>query len=172
MTLVQKVIISRGKTRLFIYTLYSQQDLTRAQMNLYQLVYISKLPQPLSPKAFKYLIENAQLKNMENDVTGIMIKQGVHILQVLEGNRHTIQELFELIENDPRHINIHSCLFEPIETRRFGKWSMAFLNLDLGKYNKQASLKIKLEQLIEAKGEDIESRTQSFLAEFDHNVSQ
>ena len=141
-------------------------------MNLYQLVYISKLPQPLSPKAFKYLIEKAQLKNMENNVTGIMIKQGVHILQVLEGNRHTIQELFEVIENDPRHINILSCLFEPIETRRFGKWSMAFLNLDSNKYDKHDALKVKLDKLIKAKAEDIEDYTQSFLAELDHKVSR
>ena len=160
------------KPRLFIYTLYSQQDMTRAPMNLYQLVYISKLPQPLSPKAFKYLIEKAQLKNMKNDITGIMLKQNEHILQVLEGNRHTIQELFELIENDPRHINIHSCLFEPIETRRFGKWSMAFLNLDSNKYDKQDALKVKLDQVIDAKAEDIEEYTQSFLAELDHKVSR
>ena len=160
------------KTRLFIYALYSQQDMTRAPMNLYQLVYISKLPQPLSPKAFKYLIKKAQLKNMKNDITGIMLKQNEHILQVLEGNRHTIQELYEVIENDPRHINIHNCLFEPIETRRFGKWSMAFLNLDSNKYDKQDALKVKLDQVFEAKAEDIEEYTQSFLAELDHKVSR
>ena len=141
-------------------------------MNLYQLVYVSKFPQPLVPKAFKQLLEHAKLNNMHKDITGIMLKYNEHILQVLEGNRHTIQELFDTIENDNRHINVRKCLFEPLDERRFGKWSMAFLNLDNSKHEQKELLKNLMTQLISKKGEEAEVTTKLLLKEFDQNLSK
>ena len=131
-------------------------------MNLYQLVYTSKLTRPIAPRALKYLLEKSKLKNIESDITGVLIKDGLFMLQVLEGDRHILQSLYDQIESDDRHINVKQCYFEPSEFRIFGKWAMTFLNLEID--NNPALTHIKQKQIVKQHLDTLNTATQSTLS--------
>lgn len=73
------------------------------------------------------LIEN----NRRLDITGLLLYGGGHFMQLLEGEREVIEDLFERICSDPRHHDVHRLLTFPVENRLFDDWSMSLLNLDM-----------------------------------------
>ena len=141
-------------------------------MNLYQLVYVSKLPKPMKGRELKLLIERAKIKNINLDVTSLLIKFDTNLIQILEGNRHTLQELYDDIESDSRHINVRNCYFEPAEQRIFGKWALTFLNLNNEKLKSKERLQELAHQLIDARGDDEYSKSILLLDEFSERVKQ
>jgi hypothetical protein len=50
-------------------------------------------------------------------------------MQVLEGNREDVHEIFEAICKDPRNTGVVKLAEEEIESRDFPDWSMGFKNL-------------------------------------------
>ena len=51
-------------------------------------------------------------------------------MQVLEGSRDTVAEVYERIRRDPRHHQLDLLFEGPIDEREFDDWSMAFVDLD------------------------------------------
>lgn len=139
-------------------------------MNLYQLIYVSKLLKPMKDQELKLLIERAKLKNIHLNVTSLLIKYDEYLIQVLEGNRHTLQELYDSIESDPRHINIRNCYFEPADQRIFGKWALTFLNLNSQKLKSKQRLQQLSLQVIEARGDSEHSASIALLEEFSERL--
>lgn len=54
-------------------------------------------------------------------------------LQLLEGEKETVENLFEKIKDDKRHSNIVLIVKEKVEERLFSDWSMAFHELNSSK---------------------------------------
>lgn len=46
--------------------------------------------------------------------------------QVLEGKREVLESTFERIQQDHRHGDVSLLVFEPVDARLFGEWSMGF----------------------------------------------
>ncbi len=105
-------------------------------MPLSQLLYGSEVaPQgfpggSLTAQGLVALHEKSQRQNEEIQVTGILLYNAGHFLQLLEGNAIVIRRLFEKIRRDRRHQNVQQLAFLPVEARLFGSWSMGLLNLD------------------------------------------
>jgi hypothetical protein len=76
------------------------------------------------------LLEQSREKNAKLGVTGILVAYKKHFLQVLEGERDTIFELFHTIRKDERHMSVISFWDSPIEKRGFQDWRMAFLDFN------------------------------------------
>lgn len=96
-------------------------------MQLYQLVYKSNATKEFdqaNTKEFLSIIQNA---NKQLDVTGLLIFDGEHFLQVLEGPFGVISELIESIQQDIRHSQVVILLKEPIPRREYEQWSMQLL---------------------------------------------
>jgi hypothetical protein len=65
-------------------------------------------------------------KNQQQEVTGLLLYNEGTFIQVIEGTRDVIQDLFQIIKKDPRHSNIVKLLDESIESRAFPDWSMGY----------------------------------------------
>ncbi len=105
-------------------------------MSLAQLIYISEIvpeafPQdrPLSSE-FHALLDRAQFRNQEVSVTGILLYNAGHFLQVLEGHPMVLNSMFRKIAADPRHKDVEQLALLSIDQRMFDKWYMGLLNLD------------------------------------------
>jgi len=59
-------------------------------------------------------------------ITGALIFENNRFGQVIEGPRTQIEDLWEKIQKDTRHKNIHLVESRPIEHRSFSKWTMVF----------------------------------------------
>ena len=90
------------------------------------LSYVSEAQVPHMERVatMQRLMEVAQKRNAELDVTGILFLRGDTFFQIIEGADDDIQSLFQDIASDPRHKSVCMLVNEPITERRFSEWSM------------------------------------------------
>lgn len=96
-------------------------------MELVHCIYCSVLTAgEFSPGKLSALLDKCRSSNAKCDVTGMLLYQQHSFFQVLEGERNTIETLFEKIASDPRHKRVTKVILEPISERAFGNWSMGY----------------------------------------------
>jgi hypothetical protein len=95
-------------------------------VDLHALVYVSSAVRLLSMAEIGELLEKAQARNAEQGVTGVLLYCEGSFMQYLEGPEAGIALVYKIIKADRAHRGIIELLAEPIETREFPDWSMAF----------------------------------------------
>lgn len=97
-------------------------------MNLVQLVYCSKSTSSDKDKNadLKSIHQTAVQTNGLLGISGLLLFSNSYYLQVLEGPRSDVNEVYGRILKDPRHSNSEILLFREIVRRDFGDWSMGW----------------------------------------------
>jgi hypothetical protein len=70
------------------------------------LLYISSPSQYLKSEEIHRILEHAQVKNGENNITGFLLYNNNLFVQLLEGTDADIKETYERISNDLRHTHL------------------------------------------------------------------
>lgn len=83
-------------------------------------------PAPVLPS----LIAQARAANLRLGVTGMLMFDGTHFMQTLEGPETETIELFLRILEDTRHTLITPFGIKRIEERRFPSWQMLQLDIE------------------------------------------
>lgn len=96
----------------------------------FQLCYASTTTREMQRQDLLELLTYARKHNATIGVTGLLLFQGRHFLQVLEGDGETVRGLFKHICADPRHNNIALLFEELVSERQYRDWSMGFQALD------------------------------------------
>lgn len=93
-------------------------------MRLVRLIYASTLKKDIAQSELSKIHERAKLKNLEFDITGLLVFGNDYFLQCIEGGREVVNRLYSNITADARHE--HSVLLEYSEPaeRDFDEWSM------------------------------------------------
>jgi hypothetical protein len=97
---------------------------------LYRLSYASTQTGPLSALDLISLLKQARQSNKQQNITGVLLHRDDSFLQVIEGEKQAVLNLFEVIKKDPRHKRVEVLSEDPIEEREFSDWQMGFLELD------------------------------------------
>ncbi len=71
------------------------------------------------------ILRTSRRNNAAVGVTGALMFHRGCFAQVLEGTHEAIEAVFERIQCDDRHSCVDLLSFEPIEHRRFARWTMA-----------------------------------------------
>jgi hypothetical protein len=96
---------------------------------LIRLIYLSKAVDAQTHTLTESILRTAHARNTQADITGVLCQgQGV-FLQVLEGERAQVTALYARIYSDPRHKDVELIHCESITQRRYGRWSMAKVDL-------------------------------------------
>lgn len=98
-------------------------------MELVQLVYVSSSKVDFPKESLVELLKTCRAHNAASGITGILLYKDGNILQVLEGDRTTVEPLFEKIHMDPRHTRVLLLLLQAVDARDFPDWTMAFHDL-------------------------------------------
>lgn len=96
----------------------------------FQLAYVSTASSAMRRADLLELLERAREVNREKGVTGLLLYQGGHFLQVLEGEQDTVRALFAHIAHDPRHFRVTELFEQQLDQRQYAEWSMGFQALD------------------------------------------
>ncbi len=91
-----------------------------------QLVYISSTRQLLTGDEIARILTQSRSNNAAVGVTGILLYKGGNVLQVLEGEKDSVQQTFDRIEKDPRHFGVVILYEKELAAPDFPEWSMAF----------------------------------------------
>lgn len=116
---------------------------------LKQLAYVSNHAIHFSVEDLNLLMKKARSKNKDLSITGLLLSDGQHFLQVIEGPTVSINELISSILADERHNKIDiiytdDSLFE----REFARWSMGCKILGEGLPNDYKALDNRLKDIL------------------------
>jgi hypothetical protein len=95
---------------------------------LVRLLYASRLIDG-SPAVIESILAQSRSKNPELGITGVLCHGGGVFMQVLEGGRAPVNELYNRIARDDRHREVTLLHYEEIAERRFSNWTMGQVNL-------------------------------------------
>jgi hypothetical protein len=70
------------------------------------------------------IIHTSEINNGRDGITGFLIFDKAHFLQILEGEPADIQNTLNRIKADPRHRDLTIIADRPITTRVFTDWAM------------------------------------------------
>jgi len=98
--------------------------------DLYKVMYISSATQGMSDNALEVMMVKSRQKNAFFDITGYMIYYEGNIIQLLEGNRTSVEYIYNTIKLDSRHQEIIELCTAPIENRVFADCQMGFKKID------------------------------------------
>jgi hypothetical protein len=75
------------------------------------------------------IVRLSKINNSEHDITGLLFYHNGRFIQVLEGDKDSLEGLMSILEKDDRHQNIQRIVDQTIKKRAFKEWSMDSLNL-------------------------------------------
>ena len=94
---------------------------------LIRLLYFSEVSESLSISDINSIIEIATKYNKEIGITGCLYFDEKFFIQVLEGDRFKVSQLYNKISKDNRHKNIVIVDVATIPKRDFAQWSVLYL---------------------------------------------
>ncbi len=92
-------------------------------MNLFRIVYYSERNHSTALD-LRTLIATCHKNNTARSITGLLHFNGAYFIQVLEGARADVSDIYHRIAVDPRHINVILISATDARERIFPTWSM------------------------------------------------
>lgn len=96
---------------------------------LVRLLYVSQPVGPVTTTVTAQILENSNIYNKRENITGVLCQGSGLYMQALEGERHQVNTLYSRIMASRHHNNIELLSMEEITQRQFDKWSMALVQL-------------------------------------------
>jgi len=96
---------------------------------LIHLIYISSATSWPSENDLKALLEQSRVRNLRQNITGMLLYNNAIYLQVLEGSEEDVHDIYNSILKDTRNNGNVTLVEEKISQRDFPNWSMGFKNL-------------------------------------------
>lgn len=94
-----------------------------------QLLYVSQQKHDMSDTELLEMLDQARKKNKTLDITGILLYHNGYFMQLLEGPRENVDELYNVIARDPRHRNVRLIGRYNVTDRSFNDWNMGYRKL-------------------------------------------
>jgi hypothetical protein len=115
------------------------------------LIYVSSAVGTLSDEDIEHLLTQARDRNIEHNITGLLMFIGGNFIQYIEGPSSELDLIYKIIMDDPMHAGIIKLMHAPIENREFSNWAMAYCTKNrealVGDSNDQEILNGKLGEL-------------------------
>jgi hypothetical protein len=100
------------------------------EQQLAHLIYVSNASDMMTHEAVRELVDESKKRNREIDVTGVLLYGNQHFMQLLEGDLHVVNALYQKVARDHRHHHVTRIAFYPVPSRQFADWSMNLINLE------------------------------------------
>lgn len=76
------------------------------------------------------VLNASQSNNEERYITGYLVHNGESFMQLIEGPRAEVENIYDRILKDKRHTGVVRILAERAEKRAFPRWSMNYFRVD------------------------------------------
>ena len=96
----------------------------------YEVLYVSTLAPTFPVNVVANIAARARTLNGEQNITGLLIFDGMRFCQQIEGSEKEVLAGIERISKDIRHTNVTIFHHGPLAERRFKSFSLAFTNTD------------------------------------------
>ncbi len=97
---------------------------------LHEILYVSTIAADAPIRVVADIAVKSRSANQIRQITGLLVFDGMHFCQQIEGSEQEIAALMERIQRDPRHTNIELLHHGPLAERRFRRWSLGYTSVD------------------------------------------
>ena len=113
-------------------------------MTLKSLTYTSLARLDLSADDIEAIHRTAREVNALEGITGLLIFNGTHFLQIIEGAHDAIDDLLERLRRDPRHSGLEVRDERKVKERSFPDWSMELVRVKAGYFEARETIADRL----------------------------
>lgn len=92
--------------------------------SIYRLAYVSEATELFGPDDLSDIEQKSMSRNVELDITGILVMDEGKILQILEGEKALVIDLYERIAKDPRHELVKQVAGSDQDQRLLTSWNL------------------------------------------------
>ncbi len=96
---------------------------------LVRCLYASRAAQSLDGASLDEILDQSRRNNPALGITGLLCVADDVFIQVLEGGREEVCDLYNAIVRDGRHEQVRLLVYEEIQEREFGAWTMGQVNI-------------------------------------------
>ncbi len=111
-----------------------------------QLVYISTARPSVDQQEIGRILATSRRRNQPDRISGLLVYDGVRFLQVLEGDRASVEATYTRIRRDQRHRAPVTLSEREVTAREFGDWSMGWSRV--GEIDQRLSLGQMVDSLV------------------------
>jgi hypothetical protein len=97
---------------------------------MYEMIYCSLASSTINEDDISSILKKAREFNSKNRITGCLLYHKREFIQILEGERKAVRDLYETISKDKRHFNVLLLAEGDKDQNSFDNWSMAFHELN------------------------------------------
>lgn len=101
-------------------------------MTLTSLTYTSLARLDLETSDLEEIHRQARELNALDGITGLLVFNGTHFLQIVEGSDTAIEDLVERLRRDPRHTGFEIRERRSVAARSFPGWAMELVRVKAG----------------------------------------
>ena len=95
-----------------------------------RLIYFSTARLGLNREDLEIILSQSIASNIAHEITGILMFNGRNFMQILEGPRQAVQDLFARIMNDSRHTGVVLIKTDELAAFSYPVWGMKLKELD------------------------------------------
>jgi hypothetical protein len=113
-------------------------------MDLTSLTYTSLARLDLQSSDLEEIHRSARELNALDGITGLLVFNGTHFLQIVEGSRDAIDDLHARLRSDSRHSGLEVRDERKIQARSFPDWSMELVRVNAGYFDARETIADRL----------------------------
>ena len=137
-------------------------------MTLKSLTYTSLASLDLTGEDVESILRTARELNAIEGITGLLVFNGTHFMQIVEGSAQAVDDLVDRLRRDRRHSGVEVRDERAIEHRFFADWTMELVRVKSRFHEAQAELRTALpDALPPAVGDRLIAMTASISGDVD-----
>jgi hypothetical protein len=117
-------------------------------MKLTSLTYTSLARLDLQTTDLEDIHRIAREQNALDGITGLLVFNGTHFLQIIEGSEFAIEELVERLRRDPRHTGFEIRDRQKVDARSFPDWSMELVRVNASYFQARDTIDDRLPETV------------------------
>jgi hypothetical protein len=98
--------------------------------SLLELLYVSTLAPDQRPTVVGQIVAQARARNAQRGITGLLVFDGIHFCQHLEGAPDVVAPLMARIQQDGRHQGVRVLYQGARDERRYQRFDLGFAQSD------------------------------------------
>jgi hypothetical protein len=110
------------------------KKLVEMSKRIFQLIYMSQLNDSIVSnvdETFESISKSANFKNEKFNISGMLFYRNGYFIQLLEGQKEFVNELYKRILSDPRHNNIKILSTTNTNKRLYPSWGMSYEHIEI-----------------------------------------
>jgi hypothetical protein len=123
-------------------------------MELKSLTYTSHAALDLTAEQLEAIHRTARDLNSIEGITGLLVFNGTHFLQVIEGTEQAVDDLVARLRRDPRHSGVEIREQRQITERSFPDWSMELVRVKSSYFEAKSTIGDRIPEGLDDKTRD------------------